>query len=278
MIYRRRSAVTNNLFTVGVVHMDRMTDAPEYTVDATETSLAILERLVDATDPLGVTALADYVGVSKSVAHNHLATLRAAGYVRKQSGQYTPSLRSLDLGVRTRDEIGVYQAAKQHLDNLAAATGETTTLFVFEEAAGVPVYLTGTEDGWSAPFNEGQRLPLHVNAPGKAILASLAPERVETVLDETDLTGPTDATITDPTELVEELQSVRDDGIAFCRGEHYEGIVGVAAPLPAISENRIAALGVCGPVDRLNGRYLEEDITGQVLSTAKSVQVDLTAD
>nr|WP_231896117.1 MULTISPECIES: hypothetical protein [Haloferax] len=35
-------------------------------------------------------------------------------------------------------------------------------------------------------------------------------------------------------------------------------------------------MGVCGPSSRLTGRYLEEDITGQVISTAKSIQVDLT--
>lgn len=255
-----------------------MTDTPDYAVEATETSLALLERLVDAGEALGVTELADSVGVSKSVAHNHLATLRAAGYVCKTSSQYEASLRTLDLGVRTRDDIGVYRTAKEKLDNLAAATGETTTLFVLEETAGVPAYIVESDDGWSAPFNEGQRLPLHVNAPGKAILSSLPSERVDAVLDATELTGPTDATITDPDELRTKLHRIRDDGIAFCRGEQYEGIVGVAAPLPTFSGGRIAALGVCGPVDRLNGRYLEEDITGQVLSTAKSVQVDLTAD
>ena len=255
-----------------------MTDEPDYTVDATETSLAILERLVDVTDPLGVTALADHADVSKSVAHNHLATLQANGYVRKQGDRYAPTLHSLDLGVRTRNRIDIYRAAKKQLHNLAAATGETTTLSILEGTAGVPVSIAGTDDGWTPPFNEGASLPLHVNAPGNAILASLPPERVESILDATELVGHTDATITDSDALVEKLNSVRDDGIAFCRGEHYQGIVGVAAPLPSISGSRTAALGVCGPVERLNGRYLEEDITGQVLSTAKSIQVELTAD
>jgi len=255
-----------------------MTDEPRYAVEATETSLAVLEALVDAEDTMGVTALADHVGVSKSVAHNHLSTLRAAGYVIKRGEQYDASLRTLTLGERTRTGIDVYGAAKRKLDNLAAATGETTTLFVLEEDAGVPVYVAEADDGWSPPFVEGERLPLHVNAPGKSILSSLSADRVDAILERTDLIAPTDATTTAPDELVEELRRIRDDGIAFCRGEQYEGVVGVAAPLPEINGSRVAALGVCGPVDRLNGRYLEEDITGQVLSTTKSVQVDLTAD
>ncbi|WP_336338363.1 IclR family transcriptional regulator [Haloarcula brevis] len=254
-----------------------MADEPRYAVEATQTSVAILEALVDAAGPVGVTALSDTVGVSKSVAHNHLSTLRAAGYVVKRGEKYEPSLRPLALGERTREGLSFYQAAKEQLDNLAAATGETATLLVLEETAGVPVSIAEPEDGWSVPFRTGERLPLHVNAPGKALLASLPSDRVDAILSETDLVAPTSATIVDPDELTAELRRVRDDGIAFCRGEQYEGIIGVAAPLSEVGGDRVAALGVCGPVERLNGRYLREDITGQVLSTTKSIQVDLTS-
>ena len=254
-----------------------MTDEPKYAVEATQTSVTVLEALVDATGPVGVTELANTVGVSKSVAHNHLSTLRAAGYVVKRAEKYEASLRPLSLGERTRDNLSFYQAAKQQLDNLAAATGETATLFVLEETAGVPVSISEPEDGWSVPFHAGDRLPLHVNAPGKALLSSLPSDRVESILDERELVAPTDATLVNTEELIEELRRVRDDGIAFCRGEQYEGIIGVAAPLPDVSGDRIAALGICGPVERLNGRYLREDITGQVLSTTKSIQVALTS-
>ncbi|MDQ2074401.1 IclR family transcriptional regulator [Haloarcula sp. NS06] len=254
-----------------------MTEEPQYAVEATQTSVAILEALVAEGGPVGVTELANTVGVSKSVAHNHLSTLRAAGYVVKHAETYAASLRPLALGERTRDNLSFYQAAKQQLDNLAAATGETATLFVLEETAGVPVSISEPEDGWSVPFYAGERLPLHVNAPGKALLSSLSSSRVKSILDERELVAPTDATIVAPDELTEELRRIRDDGIAFCRGEQYEGIVGVAAPLPDVGGNRIAALGICGPVERLNGRYLREDITGQVLSTTKSIQVALTS-
>lgn len=254
-----------------------MSDENPYTVEATETSLTVLETLVESEGSMGVTALADHIGVSKSAIHNHLSTLGTAGYVIKREDQYAASLRPLNLGVRTRSGIGVYRAAKKKLDNLAAATGETAALFVLEEDSGVPAYIVETADGWSPPFNEGGRLPLHVNAPGKSILASLPSSRSEEILRTTELTAPTDAVMTDPGELRDELRRISDDGIAFSRGEQFEGVVGVAAPLPDGSEDRAAALGIWGSVERLTGRYLEEDIMGQVLSTAKSVRIDLTA-
>ena len=249
---------------------------PDYTIDATETSLDLLETLVEADDAIGVTALANALDVSKSVAHNHLATLRARGYVIKRENRYEPSLRPLELGTNARERVPIYQATKPHLDNLASATGETAVLFVMEETSGVPVYIAEEAEGWTPQFREGERLPLHVNAPGKAILASLDEASVDDVLDRTPLVAMTSATITDPSELKAVLREAQDPGVVFCRGEQYEGIVGVASSVTTDASDRIAALGVCGPVDRLHGRYLEEDITGQVLSTAKSIQVTLT--
>ena len=255
-----------------------MSDKPEYAVEATETSLTILETLADAGEPLGVTALSDRVGVAKSVAHNHLTTLRARGFVTKRDGRYEPSLRTLALGERTRTHATMYENAKPEVDNLAEATGETTVLFVIEEDHGVPAYVTEAANGWSPSFWTGERMALHVNAPGKSILASLPDERVDAILDAGGLAAPTDETVTDPDELRSQISRIRDDGIAFCKGEQYPGIVGVASPIQTRGGTRPAAIGVVGPGDRLHGRHLEEDVTGQVLSTSKSIQIELTSE
>jgi DNA-binding IclR family transcriptional regulator len=118
-------------------------------------------------------------------------------------------------------------------------------------------------------------LPLHATSTGKCLAASLPDERLDELLADTTPEPFTEATITDSSALRTELQRVRDDGFAFCRGEHTEGVVGVAAPIPETDASRTAALGVCGPARSLSGRYLKEDITGQVLSTTKTIQVDL---
>lgn len=253
-----------------------MTDASKYTVEATETSLTILETLTDHDEPMGVTSLARELDSSKSVVHNHLSTLRARGYVCKVGGRYQPSLRTLNLGTRTRERLPLYRTAKPILENLATATGETTALFIKEGDWGVPVYVVEATGGWNSGLREGERLPLSVNAPGKAILASLPDDRVEEVVNAMELVTYTETTITDPDELRRQTRRIRDNGISFCRGEHQKGVVGVAAPIETGDDYATAALGVCGPADRLNGRYLEEDIAGQVLSTAKSIQVEVT--
>ena len=255
---------------------DTMADDPPYKIEATGTSLRLLERLVEAAEPVGVTRLAADLGLSKSVAHNHLSTLRHLGYVVKRNRKYEPALRSLAQGERTRRAMRVYEVGREEVDNLAEATGEVVLLFVEEVERGVAVCISGRSEEWSPPYCAGERMPLHVNAPGKAILASLPEDRTASILAENTLEAPTDRTVTDSEKLGRRLRKVRDDGVSFCREEQFPGIIGVAAPIRAAGESRHAALGVVGPAERLNGRYLEEDLAGQVISTAKSIEVSLT--
>lgn len=253
-----------------------MTDDAPYRIEATGTSLRLLERLVEAGEPVGVTRLAADLDLSKSVAHNHLSTLRQLGYVVKRNREYEPTLRPLALGERTRRAMRVYDVGRERVDNLAEASGEVVLLFVEEANRGVPVCIAEGSGDWSPPYCVGERMPLHVNAPGRAILASLPEDRTASILGETPLGAPTDRTVTDRDELERRLRKVRDDGVAFCREEQFSGIIGVGAPIRETDGSRHAALGVVGPAERFNGRYLEEDLAGQVISTANAIEVALT--
>lgn len=245
-------------------------------VQATVNSFRILERLLDAERPMGVTELSDAVGLSKGVVHTHLGTLSELGYVGKHERRYAPSLGLLELGEGARNRLSVFTEARHHVENLARVTGEVSTLFVEEGGLGVCVYTALGTEPWTPEYTCGSRMPLHVNAPGKAILASLDRDRVDDVIEEHGLTRMTTETVTIPETLDSELGTVREDGVAFCRGEQFSDVVGVATAIGGNERGPAAAVGVCGPSGELSGRYLEEDITGQVISAAKSIRVELT--
>jgi len=251
-----------------------MTETTEYAIEATDTSLEILERLVED-GPRGVTAIAADLDMAKSAVHNHLSTLRARGYVVNRDGTYEASMGLLELGNRARSNLDLYDV-RAKIDNLAAATGETTILAAEEAGQAVPVYISTTAGSWRPPFYEGERVPLHSNAAGKAILSTFPRERVKELLRAEELAAPTDSTVTDPAELTDQIDRIRDDGIAFSKEEQFEGIVGVAAPLPQTDGVRPSAIAVAGSADTLHGRHLEEDVTGQVVSTTKAIHVELT--
>ena len=247
--------------------------AEQYTIDATNTSIEILERLI-ADGPQGVTTLAENLDLAKSAVHNHLSTLQQNGFVVNRDGTYEPSMQLLKTGNQARANLGL-SAVRDKIANLAEATGETTVLAVEEDGYGVPLYVETTARSWRPPFFEGERLPLHSNAAGKAILSTLPQARVRDILDARGLPAATDRTITDAEVLQEQINRIQDDGTSFSKEEQYEGTVGVAAPLPRLAENRAAAVSVVGSAETLRGRYLEEDITGQVVSTAKAINVEI---
>lgn len=245
-------------------------------VQATVNSFRILERLVDADQPIGVTELADAVGLSKGVVHNHLYTLIELGYVRKTERAYRPSFGLLALGEGARQRLPLFDRVRRQVDNLAQVTGEVSTLFVEEGGRGICVYNALGQHQWMPDYGCGSRLPLHVNAPGKAILASLDQDHVHEIVATHGLSKLTDETTTDPETLAVELRKVRESGIAFCRGEQRPGVVSVSAPIDLSERAPAAAIGVCGPRERLTGRHLKEDIAGQIISAARSIRAETT--
>lgn len=245
-------------------------------VQATVNSFRILEQLVDAGQAMGVTELADAVDLSKGVVHNHLTTLSELGYVTKNERAYLPSFGLLALGEETRRRLPQFEQVRRRIDNLAQVTGEVSTLFVEEDGVGICVSVALGGDSWTPNYTAGSRMPLHVNAPGKAILASLDRTRVDEIVDEHGLVGLTEETVTDRETLDTDLKKARETGISFSRGEQSPDVVGASAPIDLGECAPAAAVGICGPGENLTGRQFREDIAGQVISTARSVQADMT--
>jgi DNA-binding IclR family transcriptional regulator len=244
----------------------------EYPVGATETTARVVEALA-AGGETGVTELAEEIGLSKASAHNHLVTLQRLGVVVSEDGRYRLGLRFLDVGMTVRDRLPAYRAAREELTGLAESAGETVGLVVAEHGSAVYAAVRRPERN-DRRVQTGSRLPLHATASGKALLSARSPEAVASYVEETTLAARTDRTIQTASALRAELRSVADRGLAFDRGEAFEGVRGVAAPVRAEGE-AVAALTVVGPAARLSGKRLEEDLTGLVLSAAKRVELTL---
>jgi DNA-binding IclR family transcriptional regulator len=245
-----------------------------YPVGATATTFEVVEALA-ATEQAGVTEIATRLDLSKGSAYNHLATLEALGYVVRSGDEYRLGLRFLDLGARVQDSDDAYRAARSEVRQLADSSGETAW-FVVEEA-GDAVILYRTDDEAETELRDGTRVPLHASAGGKALLAHEPRSVVESLFD-ADPAAPTDQTITDERTLVHELQTVRDQGLAFDRGELRPDRRAVAVPVVTDDGSAVGAVGVSGPTDRMSGKRLEEDMPGLVLSAANKIEVEYITD
>lgn len=243
----------------------------DYPVGATHTTARIVQALVPVTDA-GVTELADEVGVSKATVHNHLATLEALGVVRAENGRYRLGLKLLDVGMAIRDGMEVPTVARPEVTALAESSGESAAVLVREDREAVYADVRDPDRN-DRRVRLGSRVPLHATAGGKVLLAYESPDAVDAYCAD-GLTRHTGRTVTDPADLRAELRSVADRGVAYDRGEYFEGMRGVAAPVRGES-GVVASVSVLGPGERLSGKRLEEDLPGLVLSAAKSVELEL---
>ena len=247
-----------------------MAPSEDTRINATETSIEILEYVVEAEGPVGISQVSTALDVPKSMAYNHLSTLQGLGYVVKRGQKYCAALRPLYLGNRVRDGLRVCADGRENIENLANATGETVELFVLEDRYAVPACIVRGAANWSSPHRLGERMPLHEAPPGKAILASLSTETAEKLLSPSVSAKTEDP---DLDAIRADIQRVRDSGSVFSRGERYPNVVTVSSPIETVDAAPPAALAIVGPADRLQGRYLEEDLVGQLISTAEAISV-----
>lgn len=243
-------------------------DAP---IKATERSMAILEE-IRRRDGAGVTELADHFGFSKSTVHDHLRTLEGAKYLVRDGDEYSVGLRFLDLGGHARGRQELYEVSREEIDDLVDETGEAAKIAVEEHGRGVYLYQSRGENAVRTDSHVGTRVYLHCCGIGKAILAHLPEERVTEIIDEYGLPRWTKYTITDEDELFDELETIRDRGVAIDNEERIRGLRCVATPVMR-DEEVIGAISVSGPTKRLD----EDDIDRKidlVRDTARVIELN----
>lgn len=250
-------------------------DTPSPTVQATRTSLEIVEALVRL-DGAGVTELSNGLDLPKSTVHNHLNTLRDIEYVVKNDGEYNVGLRFLKLGEYSRNRLKIYDIAQPEIDSLAEQTGELVNLSVEEYGRGVYLYLARGDDAVHLDTHAGMQVHLHCTALGKAILAYTPDERVEQILDTMGMPARTERTITDRDALYEDLDAIRERGYAYDRQERLNGLRCVAAPITTPEQVVVGAISISGPTSRMQGERFDTDIPDALRDTANVIELNMT--
>lgn len=218
------------------------------------TPTAVIDRIslvLDAFDGPGRLTLAQIVrrtGLPRSSAHRMLERLVQLRWLRRSGRDYELGMRLVELGSLAVHQDRLVRAAGPLLGELHRATGLVVHLAVLDGPD--VVYLDKVGDSPLAPIptRVGSRQPAHCTAVGKAILAYRDEDAP------VDLrVRKTKYSIATGSQLAVELSRVRAHGVAFEREESLLGFGCVAAPIggPGEAQDVIAAVSVCGPMNRM---------------------------
>jgi len=220
--------------------------------------LSVLECLGSG-GPQGVTQLAAAIGIDKGNAHRIAKILIHHGFIEQDPNtkHYRLAPRTIQLAGQAMRQLDVRQASEDVLARLSVETGESAHLAVRTPAGGVYVAQVKAPNRLSVETDIGSSPVIHATATGKALYAYADPVELDRVITE-PLESYTPHTRITRADLEADLASARSNGYATDDEELNLDIRCAAAPVFDQTAHTIAAIGISGPVNRVDKERLHE--------------------
>jgi DNA-binding IclR family transcriptional regulator len=252
--------------------------AGRYRIQAVERVVAILGAFSPEQPELGVTEIAERLGLHKSTVHRFLVNLEASGLVERnaRSQRYRLGLRIFELGGQVLQQMSLWDEALPFLEGLVRDSGETGHLAVLDGGEAIYIEKVEARRALRIPSAMGRGYPAHATSLGKVLLADLSFPAVREILAERGMAAYTPHTIADPERLEAELQRIREQGYAVDDEEYDEGLRCIGAPILDHTGQVVAAIGIGGPVTRVTPARVDA-LADLVMSAARGLSRRLGA-
>jgi IclR family KDG regulon transcriptional repressor len=234
-------------------------------------ALRVLKVFSHSEPELGISSIAQRLGLAKSTVHRLAVTLASEGFLEQnpQNGRYRLGLSLFSLGALVRQRMDVSNQAHSLLGALRDQTQETVHLAILDGSSILYLYNMESAQAIGTRSYIGTRKAAFCTSEGRVLLAFNDPELTAQVLKE-ELVQRTPKTTTNVKTLRAILDEVRRSGYATDDEESEVGMRSVAAPIRDISGNAIAAVGLAGPIQRLTKKELRR-LVPEVIATAAAI-------
>jgi DNA-binding IclR family transcriptional regulator len=192
---------------------------------------------------LTLSQISERLSMPKSTTHNLLGTLISRGLIEKVNDDlYALGTTIISLSQSVRVNAELRDRAAPLLRQLAEIAKESVYLTYFEENYILYIYAIESSNRLMARTAVGERAYLHCTGNGKAILAALPDDQVESIVEATGLPEFTSMTISNIDKLYEELDQSRQRGYAIDNQEHEQGTFCLGA---VIRDGQGTPIGAC---------------------------------
>jgi DNA-binding IclR family transcriptional regulator len=225
-------------------------------VPAATRTLRVLRFLARQSEPVPLERIATACDLPRSTAYHLVAAMEAEGFVSHlpEEHRYGLGVAAFEVGSGYSRQEPLARIARRPLARLVDAVGQSAhlavlhgrdVLYVIEERApGRPPLVTDV----------GVRLPAHLTASGRAILASSTPAQVRALYpDRSAFSDRTGRGPTTPSALRALLVDTRRRGHATEHGEVTPGFASVAAAVTDHNGYPVAGVAVTYPAEATVG-------------------------
>ncbi len=241
-----------------------------------EYSVAVLESFSRERRPLGISELANIMGLSRPTTHRYAVTLVALGYLEQDGKRrYRLSTRASGPG---RSAIGAVRrqvSAGVALEELRDEVGHTVSMGVLDRDRVVYVHrLFGHRRGQYAidlELGVGASVPVYCTALGKVLLASVSDAERSELIERLQLVPHGPNSIVAKSELSEELARMNPREPTLSDEELTAGSRSVAVLLPRPSGEYPLAIEVTVPSSAYTAKQLLEQVGPMVKRTAELI-------
>jgi len=231
-------------------------------------------RCFSTGEPLvGVTEIAQQVGLHKSSVSRLLTTLESEGWVEQEptTRKYQLGLGLIAIAGPLLANLNVRKVAHPYLQQLAAQTRETTVLAVWEDSAAVTVEQIASDRTVKHTSPLGSRYYSTGSATVQIFLADMEPAAATALIDSGHIRLQEGWTAA---QARQRLADTRERGYATNLSETFEDEIGIAAPIYDHRRKVVAAVLLAAPAYRVDD-HTTEQLLKQCLATAATISTRL---
>jgi IclR family pca regulon transcriptional regulator len=255
--------------------MDHVADNETSLTGSLAKGLAVLAVFGPDNPSMGVSEIARRVQINRATAYRIVSALTSLGFLEQidRGGgrrEYRPGLKVLLLGRAALESLELPELALPYLQQLQAQFGETVNMAILDEASIVYILRLKTAIIVNIRLFVGSRLSAHCTSMGKAMLAFLPEDELETIIAQIDFQALTERTIRTREQLLGDLDDVRRLGFAVNDQELALGLRSVAAPV-FNRQKVVAAINIAVPAGRAGYDRVSQDLGPAVRNTAQRI-------
>lgn len=220
----------------------RMLNKPTDYISSLAKGLKVIEAFGADTPRLSIAEAAAGSELDRAATRRVLLTLHREGYADYDGKFFTLTPRILRLGMAAIASLPLSQIVQPWLDQLAEQIGQSCSVAILDELEIVYIARAAQKRVMSIGLMSGSRLPAHCTSLGRVLLAALPPEEARRVVENSDLMPRTRFSLTDPDQIMAQIDVAREQGFVAIDQEVEDGLCSLAVPLIDGRGRVIAAL------------------------------------